>query len=342
MTLVALAAPAGVQAQSDYPNKTVRIIVGFTPGGGPDITARYIAQQLGSSWKQQVIVENRPGAGGTLAAAVVARAAPDGYTLLSVSSAHAAAAAIYPKLPYVMKELSGITQTGSSKYVLVVAPSLGITSLRELLQAAKAKPGQLNFSSAGVGSGTHFAAEILKSMAAIDVVHVPFKGIPEALSETLAGRVQFFMAPIANSVNYVKDGRLVGLGVSSFGRDSLLPEVPTVDEAGVPGYQSELWFGLLTSSGVPRAIIDGSEKNPVRPGNPGALGADRHRAAAFGAAGVRPTGSRRDRAIYEDRAGRRYQGRVKPIWQAASGVARRGPWAGRCPRPGCECQRPGR
>jgi tripartite-type tricarboxylate transporter receptor subunit TctC len=256
MTLVALAAPFGVRAQSDYPNKPVRIIVGFTPGGGPDITARYIAQQLGNSWKQQVIVENRPGAGGTLAAAMVARAAPDGYTLLSVSSAHAAAAAIYPKLPYDMKELSGITQTGSSKYVLVVAPSLGITSLRGLLQAAKARPGQLNFSSAGVGSGTHFAAEIFKSMAAIDVVHVPFKGIPEALTETLTGRVQFFMAPIANAVNHVKDGRLLGLGVSSLRRDPLLPEVPTVDEAGVPGYQSELWFGLLTGSGVPRAIID--------------------------------------------------------------------------------------
>jgi tripartite-type tricarboxylate transporter receptor subunit TctC len=256
ITLVALAAPSGIKAQSDYPNKPVRIIVGFTPGGGPDITARYVAQQLGNSWKRQVIVENRPGAGGTLAAAMVARAAPDGYTLLSVSSAHAAVAAIYPKLPYEVKELSGITQTGSSKYVLVVAPSLGITSLRELLQAAKAKPGQLNFSSAGVGSGTHFAAEIFKSMAAIDVVHVPFKGIPEALSETLTGRVQFFMAPIANSVNYVKDGRLVGLGVSSLRRDPLLPTVPTVDEAGVPGYEPELWFGLLTASGVPRTIIN--------------------------------------------------------------------------------------
>ena len=244
-------------AWADYPDKPVRIVVGFTPGGGPDITARYIAQQLGSSWKQQVIVENRPGAGGTLAAGMVARAAPDGYTLLSVSSAHAAAAAIYPKLPYdTLNDLSGITQTGRSKYVLVVAPSLGVTSLKGLLQAAKAKPGQLNFSSAGVGSGTHFAAEIFKAMAAIDVVHVPFKGIPEALTETLTGRVQFFMAPIANSVNQVKDGRLVGLGVSSLRRDPLLPEVPTVDEAGVPGYESELWFGLLTGSGVPRAILD--------------------------------------------------------------------------------------
>jgi tripartite-type tricarboxylate transporter receptor subunit TctC len=250
----ALAFAATVRA--DYPDKPVRIVVGFTPGGGPDITARHIAQELSAAWKQQVIVENRPGAGGTLAAAFVARAAPDGYTLLSVSSAHAAAPAIYPKLPYETKELAGITQTGSSKYVLVVSPSLGINSLREFLQAARAKPGAFNFSSAGVGSGTHFAAEIFKAKAGIDVVHVPFKGIPEALSETLAGRVQFFMAPIANAVNQVKDGRLVALGVSSRRRDALLPQVPTIDEAGVPGYESELWFGLLTSATVPRAIVD--------------------------------------------------------------------------------------
>jgi tripartite-type tricarboxylate transporter receptor subunit TctC len=243
-------------ACADYPEKPVRIVVGFTPGGGPDITARYLAQELGAIWKQQVIVENRPGAGGSLGAALVARAAPDGYTLLSVSSAHAAAPAIYSKLPYDTKDLTGITQTGSSKYVLVVSPSLGISSLRQLLQVVKEKPGSFNFSSAGVGSGTHFAAEILKARAAIDVVHVPFKGIPEALSETMTGRVQFFMAPIANAVGPLKDGRLIALAVSSRERDALLPQVPTVEEAGVPGYESTLWFGLLTSAAVPRALIE--------------------------------------------------------------------------------------
>ncbi len=260
--LLLAAIPSASQAQSrddasaDYPNKPVRIVVGFTPGGGPDITARHIAQKLTEIWKQQVIVENRPGAGGTVAAGMVARASPDGYTLLSVTSAHAIAPAIYPNLPYdTFKDLSGITQTGSSKYVLVVAPSLGIRSLKELLAAAKARPGQINFASAGTGSGTHFAAEIFKSMARIDVVHVPFKGIPEALTDTLSGRVQFFMAPIANAVNLVRDGKLVGLGVSFLERDALLPDVPTLDEAGVPGYESELWFGLLTSSGVARTII---------------------------------------------------------------------------------------
>ena len=256
--LLALAVRAQAQndPSADYPGKPVRILVGFTPGGGPDLTARQIAQKLGEGWKQQVLVENRPGAGGTIAAAMVARANPDGYTLLSVSSAHAIGAAINPKLPYdTLKDLSGITQTGSSKYVLVVSPALGIKSVKELLAAAKSKPGQLNFSSAGVGSGTHFAGEIFRSMAGIEAVHVPFKGIPEALGETMAGRVHFFMAPIANAVNQVKDGRLVGLGVTSLERDPLLPELPTVAEAGVPGYKTELWFGLLTSSAVPRPVI---------------------------------------------------------------------------------------
>jgi tripartite-type tricarboxylate transporter receptor subunit TctC len=250
------AQPAAGGPAADFPGRPIRIVVGFTPGGGPDITARFIAQKLTESWRQNVVVDNRPGAGGTIAAQTVARANPDGYTLLSVSSAHAVAPAVYAKLPYdTRKDLAGITLTANSKYLLVVAPALGVKSLHDLLALAKAKPGQLNFSSAGVGSGTHFAGEQFKSMAAIDVVHVPFKGIPEALTETMTGRVQFFMAPIANAVNLVKEGKLVALGVSSVRRDPLVPDVPTVAEAGVPGYHSELWFGLLTTRQTPRAIV---------------------------------------------------------------------------------------
>ena len=246
----------GLALADDYPARPIRILVGFTPGGGPDITARYIAQKLGEAWKQQVLVENRPGAGGTVAAAMVARGTPDGYTLLSVSSAHAIAAAIYPKLPYdTFADLTGVIQTGSSKYVLVVPPALGVRTVGELLAAAKARPGQLNFSSAGVGSGTHFAGEMFRSMAGIEVVHVPFKGIPEALGETLSARVQFFMAPIANAVAPVKDGKLAALAVSSQERDALLPQVPSLHEAGVPGYKSQLWFGLLTPAAVPRPVV---------------------------------------------------------------------------------------
>lgn len=240
----------------DYPRKPIRIIIGFTPGGGPDITARYLAQKLTESWKQQVIVDNRPGAGGTVGANLVATANPDGYTLLSVSSAHAVSPAIYAKLPYdTMKDLSGITQTAVSKYLLVAAPALGAKSLKDFLAAAKAKPGQLNFSSAGVGSGSHFAAEQFKAAAAINIVHVPFKGIPEAMTETISGRVHLFMAPIATALPMVKDGRVVGLGVSSLQRDALVPDTPTLAEAGLPGFRADLWFGLLTSSQVPKPVV---------------------------------------------------------------------------------------
>ena len=267
--LLAVTASAGRAQQAgdagDYPNRPIHILVGFTPGGGPDITARYVGQKLADAWKQQVIVDNRPGAGGTIAANTAAHAVADGYTLLSVSSAHAVAAAIYSKLPYdTLKDFAGITETASSSYILVVAPLLGIRSVADLIAAAKAKPGALNFSSAGVGSGTHFAAEMFKAMAAIDVVHVPFKGIPESLTETMTGRVQFFMAPIANAVNLVKDGKLAALAVSSAVRDPLLPDVPTVAAAGVPGFESILWFGLLTASGVPRPIIAKLNREIVR------------------------------------------------------------------------------
>ena len=265
LLIAAAACAVHAQEQPDYPAKPIHILVGFTPGGGPDITARYIAQKLGETWKQQVIVDNRPGAGGTLAAGTVARAAPDGATLLSVSSAHAIAPILYSNLTYdTFRDLSGITLAAASKYVLVVSPALGIKSVKELIAAARAKPGTFNFSSAGMGSGTHFAGEMFKAMAAIDVVHVPFKGIPEALTETMTARVQFFMAPIANAVGQVKEGKLAGLGVSSAERDPLLPEVPTIAESGVPGYESILWFGLLTSSAVPRTIVAKLNREIVR------------------------------------------------------------------------------
>ena len=243
------------QSRDAFPARPVRVLVGFTPGGGPDITARYVAQKLTEIWKQQVIVDNRPGAGGTVAANTAATANPDGHTLLSVSSAHAVAPAIYAKLPYATSDLAGITQSAVSKYLLVVAPSSPVRSVKDLLAAARAKPGELNFSSAGVGSGTHFAGEHLKSLAGVNVVHVPFKGIPEALNDAMAGRVHFFMAPIANAVNLVKEGKLRALGVSSKERDALVPDVPTISESGVPGYESILWFGLLTSAKVPRELV---------------------------------------------------------------------------------------
>ena len=253
-----------MQAQSyddptkhDYPAKPVHIVVGFTPGGGPDITARYIAQKLADAWKQQVVVENRPGAGGTIAASQVAAANPDGYTLLSVSSAHAVAPAIYPRLPYdPQKDFAGVTLSAVSKYLLVVSPSLGARTLQDLLGLAKARPGALNFSSAGVGSGTHFAGELLKVSAHIDVVHVPFKGIPEAVNDVVAGRVQLMMTPPSTVGALVKDGKLRALGVTGKERIRSYPDLPTIAESGVPGFLWETWAAIFAPSKTPRAIID--------------------------------------------------------------------------------------
>jgi tripartite-type tricarboxylate transporter receptor subunit TctC len=246
----------GAAAAAGFPSKPIRILVGFTPGGGPDITARYLAQKLTEEYQQQVIVDNRPGAGGTIAAHLAANANADGHTLLSVSSAHAVAPAIYDKLPYdAQRDLAGVSLSAVSKYVLVTSPSSGLRSTRDLLAAARAKPGALNFSSAGVGSGTHFAGELLKSLAKIEVVHIPMKGIPEAMTEAMTGRVHFFLSPIANAVPQVRDGKLVALGVSSLKRDALLPDVPTLAEGGVPGYDAVLWFGMVVHARTPRAIV---------------------------------------------------------------------------------------
>jgi tripartite-type tricarboxylate transporter receptor subunit TctC len=267
--LLAALIPFGAAAQADpaadYPSKPIRILVGFTPGGGPDITARAVAQRLSEIWKQQVIVENRPGAGGTLAANLAVRAAPDGYTLLSVSASHAIATAIHSKLPYdTLRDLSGIAQTGTSKYVVVAAPATGFGSVKELLAAARAKPGQLYFASAGVGSGTHFAAEMFRTMTGIDVVHVPHKGISEAIGEVMAGRIQYTVLPLQNVVTQVRSGKLLGLVVGAPERDPLLPEVPSAEESGLSGYRPEAWYGLLTASAVPRPIIAKLNREVVR------------------------------------------------------------------------------
>jgi len=250
------ASPADRDAATGFPGRPIRIVIGFTPGGVPDITARLIAQKLTENWKQQVVVDNRPGAGGTIAAHIVANANPDGYTLLSVSNAHAVGPAIYAKLPYdTLKDFAGITMTASGPALLLVAPALGVKSAKDLIALAKARPGQLNFSSAGVGSGTHFGAELFKNMAAIDVVHVPYKGIPEAITEIMAGRVQFFLSPLASAINLVREGRVPAVGVTSLKRIPQLPDVPTVAESGLPGYRWDFWYGLLAPAKTPRAII---------------------------------------------------------------------------------------
>jgi tripartite-type tricarboxylate transporter receptor subunit TctC len=248
---------AQAPAAESFPSKPIRILVGFTPGGGPDITARLLSAKLNDSWKQAVVVENRLGAGGNVAAQALATSAADGYTLLSVSSAHSVAPAIYPKLPYdVQKDFAGITLTATGPALVIVAQNLGFKNMGDLIALAKAKPGQLNYASAGVGSGSHFAVELLKSQTGMDMLHIPYKGIPEALTETMAGRTQVFIAPYASAINLVKEGKAIAIAVTSLKRMPDMPEVPTVSESGAPGYQWIFWYGLLAPAKTPRAIVD--------------------------------------------------------------------------------------
>jgi len=251
-----VALPAAAQDAAGFPGKPVRIVIGFTPGGVPDITARTIAAKLTENWKQQVIVDNRPGAGGTIAAQIVAGANPDGHTLLSVSNAHSVAPAIYAKLPYdTLRDFAGITMTASGPALLLVSPSIGARTAKDLIAIARAKPGQLNFSSAGVGSGSHFGGELFKSTAGIDVVHIPFKGIPEAITETMAGRVHFFLSPLASAIGLVKDGKVPAVGVTSLKRIPQLPDLPTVAESGLPGFKWDYWYGMLAPARIPRPLL---------------------------------------------------------------------------------------
>ncbi|MBX9905901.1 MAG: tripartite tricarboxylate transporter substrate binding protein [Burkholderiales bacterium] len=254
-----LAGIGTVAAQSkvgtDFPNRPIRIVVGFTPGGQPDIFSRLIAPRLGEALGQTVVVDNRPGAGSAIGTKIVADATPDGHTLLCVSASHVISPAVRKLNFDPVRDFSAITQMYNASYLLVAAPGLGVKNVKDLIAMAKARPGVLNFSSAGTGSGTHFAGEVFKDAAKIDIVHVPYKGIPEAMNDTMTNRVQVFMAPLASSAGLVRDGRLVALGVTSLKRVSIYPEIPTIAESGLPGFAFDSWGGLLAPSKVPRAII---------------------------------------------------------------------------------------
>ena len=241
----------------NFPNKPVHIIVAFTAGSATDILGRTFGQKLSEMWGQPVVVENRPGAGGTIGAAVVAKAPADGYTLLVNSAAQAYNPSIYKDLSFdTTKDFVDIAALGGQPNVLVVAPSASIKTVGELIAQAKQKPGQLNYGSAGTGSGTHINGEKFKLAAGIDVVHVPYKGTPEALTDTMAGRVTYFFAPISAALPFVRDGKLVALAVSTAKRSSVLPNVPTVAESGVPGFDYSLWVGLFAPAGTPPAVVE--------------------------------------------------------------------------------------
>ncbi|MEY3755223.1 MAG: hypothetical protein RLY27_1840 [Pseudomonadota bacterium] len=247
----------GSLARADnYPTRQVKIVVGFSPGGGPDITARLLGQKFSEKWGQSFVVENKPGAGANIASQLVASSKPDGYTLLSVSNAFAISPAIYSKLPFdPMKDFDAITTTATGPALLIVSPNLKINTVAELISLAKKQPGKLTFSSAGVGSGSHFGAELLKANAGLELLHIPTKGIPEALTEVISGRVDFFISPYASAVAMVRDGRAKAIGITSLKRFKEFPDLPTLSESGAPGYKFEFWYGLLAPANTPKEIL---------------------------------------------------------------------------------------
>ena len=254
---MALGALTAVHAQGDWPRgQTIRMVVPFTAGSGTDIIARTVGEVMGRNMGQSVIVDNRPGAGGTIAAGAVAKGDADGYTVLIHSSGHALNPAIYPNLPYdTLKDLTGVTPLAALPNVMVVSPSRGWKTMADLLAAAKAKPGALNYGSAGNGSATHLNAEKFKLQAGIDALHIPFKGTPEALNDVMAGRIDWYFSPLSSALPLIKDGKLQALAVSTPTRAPTLPQVPTTVEAGVPGSEYTFWVGMIVSSQTPPALI---------------------------------------------------------------------------------------
>jgi len=246
---------AFAQAPGAWPVKPVHIVVSLTPGSATDILARTVSERLSTQLGQPVIVENRPGASTTIAAAAVAKAEPDGYTILATSSAHTVAPFLYSSLAYdTVRDLAGVTPVANLPTVLVVPPSRGFRSLRDLVAAAQAKPGSINFGSAA--ASTQLNAERFRRSARIEAVHIPYKGAPEALTEVVAGRIDFYFSPIAPALPLLRDGKLVALAVGSSKRASLLPDLPTTLEAGFPDSDYNLWVGLLVPAKTPRELID--------------------------------------------------------------------------------------
>ena len=245
-----------VMAQ-DYPVKPIRLVVGFPPGGGADGAARLVAQKLNETWRQSVVVDNRAGAGGNLAAEIVARSTADGYTLLMTSPGPVAINPSLLKLPYNPRtELAPVTLVAFGPNVLVVNPASSATSLKELIALARGSSNRLNYGSSGVGTTPHLSAELLKLMAKVDMVHVPYKGAGPAAIDLVAGRLDLMIVSAPTVLNLVRAQRLKALAVTSLARLSVLSDVPTFNEAGLPGYEAGVWWGLLAPAGTPAALIN--------------------------------------------------------------------------------------
>ena len=262
---VLLLAAGAVAAQEKYPSKPIRMLVPFSAGSQTDILARWVGEKMLENWHQQVVVDNRPSAGGTIASEFVLGANPDGHTMMMVSTGHAGNATLYSKLSYdTVKDFAGVSQVASVPNILVVAPTLGAKSVKELIALAKAKPGQFNFSSAGIGSGTQINGEMFKLAAGMQATHVAYKGAPEALNNVIGGSVQFSFSPVLVAAGQVRAGRVLALAVSTAARSPMFPDVPTVAEAGVPGFDYDQWYGLLVSAKTPRPVVNMINKEVVR------------------------------------------------------------------------------
>ncbi len=238
----------------DFPTKQVRIIVGFPPGGGADLTARLVSPKLNETWGRPVIIDNRPGAGGNLAADLVAKASPDGYTIMVMPGP--GAPSLYPKLPFdLRKDFAPITLAGRSPNVLVVHPSVPAATVKQLIALARAQPGKLNYASSGIGITPHLSGELFRKMARVNIVHVPYKGAGPAVSDLVGGHVDLMIVSIPSVLGQINAGRLRALGITSLQRSSMLPDVPTLNEAGVTGFESHQWWGMLAPAGTPAEIV---------------------------------------------------------------------------------------
>ena len=244
------------QAQN-YPARPIRLVVSFAAGGGVDLVARLIGQKLSEAWNQQVVIDNRPGAGGNVSAELVAKSPADGYTIYLSSASVVVNASLYKSLPYdPLKDFAPVTLLVSAHNVLVAHPSLPAKNIRELIALAKKKPGQINYASTGSGSSGHLAMELFRSMAGIELVHVPYKVIGQTTADLLSGQVSLWFPTMPGVMQHIKGGRMTALGVSGSRRAPALPNVPTIAEAGVPGYDASTWYPVLSPAGTPAAVVE--------------------------------------------------------------------------------------
>ena len=254
---IAAALAAGSVLAQAYPAKVVRIVVPYPPGGSNDVLARHLAQKLTPVLGQNVIVDNRGGASGAIGADYVAKAPPDGYTLLFNSASFACSAAAEPKLPFdTEKDFAGVAGTGVGPMLINVHPSLPVKNVKELIQIARSRPGQLNYSSSGTAGINHLATELFRHMAKINIVHVPYKGMAPAITDLIGGQVQLLITTFPSIGTQVKAGRVKAIAVTSPKRSQFAPELPTVAESGIPGYEAQIWWGLFAPANTPKAVID--------------------------------------------------------------------------------------